>query len=206
VTARRRRTRGVRRVGLTGGIGTGKSTALAILRRGGAATLDADRLARQVVAPGKKAYRQIVEVFGKAILRSNRTLDRAKLAKIVFANAEQRKRLQRIVHPPVMREIDAFLMSPSGNRPLRVVSIPLLFEAGYARRFDFVVVVKAAREKCVRRLQRTRGMHRRDVLARMKAQWPLKMKCKRADFVLNNNGTQGQLKLAVQGLMRKLRN
>jgi len=193
------------KIGLTGNFGCGKSTALKIFAQRGFAVLDADDLAREVVKPGQRAYRQIVKHFGQNILQPDSTIDRAKLARVVFFQTAQRKALDAMVHPPVRRKIRDFMNAcQKSHKAMCVVCIPLLYETGMESWFDGVVAVKASRASILERARKSRGMRRSEALARLRAQMPLAEKCKRADFVLDNGGSKLHLRRQVKALLKEL--
>lgn len=179
-------------IGLTGGLGSGKSTVLAMFRRFGARTMDADAIVHGALAPGGSAYRRVLKLFGPSIRSSDGTLDRRKVAGLVFRRPALRRALEGILHPLVVREMRK--ASSRLRRGVLVLDIPLLFEAGLAGLADRVVVVWAPRETRLRRLKGR--ISRADALRRMKAQSPLEWKRRRADHVVDNGGplqeTRGQ--------------
>ena len=195
-------------VGLTGGVATGKSTVAAMFRRCGAAVIDADQLARQVVEPGKPAWREIVRVFGKAILTSDRTLDRQMLAHIVFASPPKRRRLERIIHPRVARLQSELTRGIARRHPGAVVvyEVPLLFEAGVDRRVDVIIVVTADQRTQIKRMARRTGLSRRDILSRIRSQLPLAQKRRRADIILDGTLPRPRLARQVADLYREFVN
>lgn len=168
-------------VGLTGGIGTGKSTALAAFARLGVPTLSLDQLAREQARPGREGWKAIARAFPRH-LRADGTIDRAALGRLVFRDAAARRRLERAAHPPILREMDRLLASLEG---VVVVDVPLLFEAGLERRFDAVVLV--ASKDQVRRVARRDGLSPAEARRRIAAQWPLARKRARADVTLDND-------------------
>jgi dephospho-CoA kinase len=190
-------------VGLTGGIGSGKSTASHLLAARGALVVDADRLAHDAVAPGSDGFDAVVERFGDAMVRSDGTLDRSALATVVFADDVARADLEAIVHPRVRREITASIARAGGD-DIVVVDSPLLMETGADERFPVVVVVTASPETRMRRLIE-RGMTGTDARSRMDAQAPLEEKVARADVVLDNDGTLLELEAQVERLWADLR-
>ncbi len=197
--------RGVRSIGITGGIGTGKSTVLDLLRRKRWAVLDADSVAHEAIRRGRPAYTAIVRKFGSAILTPAKDIDRAALAQRVFARTADLKALNAIVHPPVIRAIKRFLSNfRKAKRSGCAVSVPLLYEAGIETLFDSVVVVKAPGQCVEARLNKSRGMTAGQIAARAKAQMPLAEKCRRADFVLDNSGGKKKLEKQVQEMLRRL--
>lgn len=177
------------RVGLTGGIGSGKSTVVARLAELGAWIIDSDRIAREVVEPGTEGLRAVVETFGKDILTTEGTLDRPALAARVFGDADARRRLSSIVHPLVGRR-SAELLAAAPSDAIVVQDVPLLVEAGLAASFPLVVVVHADLEVRLRRLVEQRGMAEGDVRGRIAAQATDEQRRAAADVWLDNSGTR----------------
>jgi dephospho-CoA kinase len=181
----------VLRIGLTGGIGSGKSTVSALLAERGAVVVDADRIAREVVEPGTPGLAAIVEAFGDAVLTPDGALDRPALAAVVFADPDARRRLDAIVHPLVRargRELEA--AAPHGS--VVVHDVPLLAETGQAASYDLVLVVLADEETRVARLVR-RGLTAEDARARIAVQATDEQRRAIADVVLDNSGPPEQL-------------
>ena len=178
------------KVGLTGGIATGKSHVLDAFRRRGVPCLDADSLAHGVTAAGTEATAAIAARFGDSILAADGAVDRAKLGPIVFADASARRELEAIVHPAVYRSIAAGLRAFElvGSDRFAVVDVPLLYETGAETHFDRVIVTACAPETQLARL-RERGMTDDAARQRLAAQWPTAQKTARADFVVNTDGT-----------------
>src|SRR3954469_16717394 len=175
------------RVALTGGIATGKSYCLARFASLGVPTIDADRLAREAVAPGSRALEQVTARFGSSILKTDGSLDRASLGRIVFSDRTARADLEAIVHPEVYRRIgDWFATLPPRTR-LAIADIPLLFETGHTHDFDRVVVVACEPREQLRRLMARDGLTESDARARLDAQWPIEEKEARADFVIRTD-------------------
>ncbi|HYG66879.1 MAG TPA: dephospho-CoA kinase, partial [Anaeromyxobacteraceae bacterium] len=172
----------MRLVGLTGGIATGKSTFAAALRALGAPVIDADRLAREVVEPGRPALAEIVRAFGPGVLAPDGSLDRRRLGAIVFADPEARRRLEAITHPAIraaMREETARLAA--AGHAVAFYDVPLLYEVGLEREVDAVVVVYAPRAAQLERLRRRDGLDAAGAEARLAAQLPIDEKAARAD-------------------------
>lgn len=180
------------RVGLTGGIGSGKSTVAGRLAEHGAVLIDADRLAREVVEPGTPGLAAIVEAFGPEVLAGDGSLDRPKLAEVVFNSAEQRERLNGIVHPLVGQRT-AELLAEAAPDAIVVHDVPLLVEKNYAPMYHLVVIVDADAEERVRRLAETRGMPEADARARIAAQASAEQRRAVADVWLDNSGTPDQV-------------
>jgi dephospho-CoA kinase len=191
------------RVGLTGGVGSGKSTVSALLAQHGAVVIDADALAREVVEPGTPGYDAVVDRFGPEVVATDGSLDRAKLAAIVFTDDAARNDLNAIVHPLVGRRT-AELMAATSPDDIVVYDVPLLVESGLAAGFDVVVVVLADAETRVRRLAE-RGMPEGDARARMAAQSSDEQRRAVATEILLNDGTRDQLAAQVDALWKRLR-
>jgi dephospho-CoA kinase len=194
-------------VGLTGGVATGKSTVAKMFKQGGAAVINADLLARQVVEPGKPAWRAIVKLFGKIVLNQDRSLDRRALGSIAFHNPKKRRQLERIIHPRVAREQQRLVRRIAKRKPHAVViyEVPLLFEAGVDKRVDKILVVTADRETQLVRLKKRNGLSRAEALRRIRSQMPLAKKIQRADHVLNGTLPRPSLRKRVGQLFRSLR-
>ena len=191
------------RVGLTGGIASGKSTVSAMLRELGAVVIDADQLARDVVAPGTPGLAAVVEEFGPGVLTETGELDRPAVGRIVFADEAARKRLEAIVHPLVFEEITR-LESDAPQGAVVVHDIPLLAESGRAESFDAVVVVDAPPELQLSRMVEDRGWSREDAESRMAAQASREDRLAIATHVIENEGTLEELRAQVDELAKRL--
>jgi dephospho-CoA kinase len=191
-------------VGLTGGIGTGKSTVARMLEKRGAVVFDADVLARQAVAPGTPGFDQVVERFGPNVLAPGGGLDREALASIVFSDPAARRDLEGIVHPEVRRMFAEGCEEYRDSNRVVVFSAPLLVETGMHTAFDLLIVVSAPVATQIERLMRARGMAERDVQARIAAQLPLEAKAEVADILVDNEGTQQDLEGRVERVWRDL--
>ncbi len=189
----------MRTLGLTGGIGTGKSTVSGILRELGATVIDADEGTRAVQAPGSEGLRRIVEAFGPGILTPAGELDRAALAEIAFHDRAARERLNGIVHP-LVRLWMAERQAEAAERgdAVAVLDIPLLFEARGAGVFETVVLVYAPEELQLRRLVGLRGMSPEQARARIAAQMPIEEKRRLATHVIDNTGDRAALRREVE--------
>ena len=174
-------------IGVTGGLGTGKSTVAKMFARLGAKVVDADRIAHEVLEPDRPAWRDVTRAFGRQILKKDHTIHRAKLAAHVFHHPAARKRLEAIVHPRVRRQITRQLKTLKRTRTQVVVlDVPLLIEANMQRLVDALVVVTATARVQRRRLL-AKGCSGRDVNARMAAQMNLSAKVALADYVVDNS-------------------
>jgi len=192
------------RVGLTGGIGSGKSEVARLLAARGAVVVDADALAREAVAPGTPGLAAVVEEFGPGVLAPDGSLDRAALGRTVFAHPDRREALERIVHPHVGRR-SAELMAAAPADAVVVYDVPLLVEKGLASGFDLVVVVLADAEERVRRVSAARGLPPADVRERIAAQATDEQRRAVADVVLDNDGDLAALERQVDALWADLR-
>ena len=191
------------RVGLTGGIGAGKSSVARLLDRLGAAVIDADQLAREVVAPGTPGLAAVAETFGQRVLATDGSLDRKALGAIVFGAPTELARLNAIVHPLVAaRAAELTGQAPPGA--VVVYDVPLLVENDLAGEYDVVVVVETSRAERLRRLA-DRGMDRREAEERMAAQADDAARRAVADTVIDNDGSPAELEVAVSTLWADLR-
>ncbi|WP_055568917.1 dephospho-CoA kinase [Streptomyces atriruber] len=175
------------KVGLTGGIGAGKSEVSRLLVAAGAVLIDADKIAREVVEPGTPGLAAVVEAFGREVLAPDGSLDRPKLGAVVFADAEKLAALNAIVHPLVGARSAELEQAASGDAVV-VHDVPLLAENGLAPLYDLVVVVDASPETQLDRLVRLRGMSEEDARARMAAQATREKRLEIADIVIDNDG------------------
>jgi len=193
-------------VGLTGSVGTGKSTVANLFKELGAYVVDWDELAREVTRPHLKAWKEIVEYFGKSILNEDLTINRQKLADIVFSDKEKVAKLNQIVHPEVLKEDERMTSEIKSLDPnaLIIKDIPLLFELTRPIFVDRIVVVSASEQTQLRRLE-GKGITREDVRNRIKSQLPLEEKIKSADFVINNDGPLEETKKQVEEIYSLLR-
>ena len=194
--------RGVR-IGLTGGVASGKSTAAAVLADLGAVVIDADQLAREVVEPGTPGLAAVVEAFGPAVLTDEGELDRPALGAVVFADEAARRRLEGILHPLIRaRAAEIEAAAPAGA--LVVHDIPLLAETGQEGTFDAVLVVDVPVETQVDRMVRERGWSREDASARVAAQATREQRRAVATYVVDNTGTHDDLRERVTEVVARL--
>jgi dephospho-CoA kinase len=194
----------VLRVGLTGGIGAGKSEVSRRLAAQGAVVIDADLIAREVVEPGTEGLAEVVAAFGPEVLTPDGALDRARLGDIVFADPELRSKLNAIVHPRVARRM-AELERAAGPGVIVVHDVPLIAENARAGAYDMVVVVDAPPKIQAERLVRRRGMTREQARARMAAQASREQRLAIADIVIDNSGSLAELDRQVGDLWAQLR-
>ncbi|MFI1108506.1 MULTISPECIES: dephospho-CoA kinase [Streptomyces] len=191
------------KVGLTGGIGAGKSEVSRLLVGHGAVLIDSDRIAREVVAPGTPGLAAVTEAFGAEVLAADGSLDRAKLGGIVFADPEKLAALNAIVHPLVGAR-SAELQRAAGADAVVVHDVPLLTENGLAPLYDLVVVVDASPETQLERLVALRGMSEEDARARMAAQATREQRREIADLVVDNDGELPALRARVEEVWAEL--
>ncbi len=191
-------------VGLTGGIASGKSIVAQRLTEHGAELVDADAIAREVVAPGTDTWRKIREHFGEGIIDREGYIDRRALARIVFADEDKRRLLNELTHPRVIAEIADRLEVLTAFDGVVVVDVPLLVEARVDRGYEDIVVVATRPETQVRRLVELRGLTRREAQARVAAQAPLEEKLAVATHVLWNEGTIEDLLADTDQLAKEL--
>lgn len=192
-------------VGLTGGIGSGKSTVARMLGERGAVIFDADALARRVVEPGTPGLEAVAGRFGDGVLSADGSLDRAKLAALVFEDAAARRDLEAIVHPEVAQLLQRELEPHRGTDAIVVYGSPLLVEAGLNRGCDVVVVVSTPVNLQLERTVASRGFSEEQIRARMSAQATPEQRAAVADVILDNEGTLGELERQVDRLWTHLR-
>lgn len=194
-------------VGLTGGVATGKTTVAKMFKQCGAAVIDADQLAHDVVKPGKAAWRAIVKLFGKTVINQDRSLDRQALGNIIFHNPNKRRQLERIIHPRVAREQQRLVRRIAKGKPHAVIiyEVPLLFEVGVDKRINITIVVTADRDTQIARLTKRNGFSRAEAIRRIRSQMPLAKKIQRADHVLNGTFPRPSLRRQVGQLFKNLR-
>lgn len=191
------------RLGLTGGIASGKSTVSRIFAELGAIIIDSDLLAREVVAPGTDGLDEVVKAFGEEVLTATGEMDRAKVGAIVFADPSRRKVLEQIIHPRVFQralEIDA----SAGEHDVVINDIPLLVETNQADRFDAVVVVDVPTELQVERMVRDRGMSAEEAEGRIAAQATREQRLAVATYVVENTGSLEDLRKRVEQVWEQL--
>ena len=200
----KRKSRNKRRiiVGLTGSFGSGKTTVARIFKSSGVKIIDADSIAHRVIRPKNPIYKKIINTFGKDILNKYRTINRNKLAKIVFDNKKLLERLNKIMHPEVIRIIREKLKAVSAG--IIVLDAPLLIEKGLEKIVNKLIVVTITREKQIERIRQKMDLNRIDILKRINAQIPLCHKVRLADFLIDNSGTVEETKKQVMAIRRLL--
>ncbi len=193
-------------VGLTGGIASGKSTAATILESLGAAVVNADTLAREVVEPGREAWQEIIAAFGSEILQSDRALDRQKLRTLIFNNPDARRKLESIIHPRV-RALAERRIAEHGAAGYAVVvyEVPLLFEGRLHEWLRPVILIACDIETQIERLQQRDGLDRVQAQKHIEAQMNLEEKRRLADYVIENNGNLEDLKRQVEAVLETIK-
>ena len=196
------------RVGLTGGIASGKSSVARMFRELGAHVLDADRVSRDLVTPGSPALARIVRAFGKELLRPDGSLDRAALGAIVFADAGKRRVLEGILHPLILDEIDRRVaeLERIDPRGLAVVEAALILELGRQDEFDALVVVWAEEAQQLQRMMQRDKLDAGEARRRIAAQMPLAEKRRRARFVVDNSGDPASCRADAERVYQELAN
>ena len=197
---------GVRRVALTGGIASGKSYVRARFEALGVHTIDSDVLAREAVAPGTAGLATVVKRFGRDVLHADGTLDREKLAAVVFANSDARRALEVLVHPEVRRATDEWFAALDVDRyPYAIADIPLLYEVGRDRDFDAVIVVACDPDTQAQRVMKRDGVSAADARQRIAAQLPIAQKVRSADHVIWTEGAFEDTNRQVSAVFERLR-
>ena len=186
---------------MTGNIGSGKSTVAAMLREAGIPVLDADRISREVTAPGGRAYDAVVHAFGVGIVKDDGTIDRKRLGETVFSDPASRERLERITHPAILEAMKEAIagIEREGHRAA-VVEAALIHESGRKGLFEAVISVTCDRETAISRLAARDGMSRREAEARLHAQMDAGRKAGASDYVIDNSGTLDETRRQVAAL------
>jgi dephospho-CoA kinase len=193
-------------IGLTGGIASGKSTVGRMLSEQNFPVIDTDKLAREVVEPGKPALKELVSAFGTKILKDDKTLDRHRMLEMMLTDAGARQLVENIIHPYVFKRMDQILqhLAVLGNN-IVIVEVPLLFEAGWQDFFDYVISVVAPEPICIKRLAERKKMSI-DMASRwMATQIPQEVKARKSDYVVHNDAGLDELQIQVNRLSRVLK-
>lgn len=192
-------------VGLTGGIASGKSTVSEILRQLGACIIDADVIARDIVMPDQPAWKSIVQHFGPEIILPDKSLNRPKLAEIIFNNPEQKAVLDNITHPLILSQMQQKTREAAQNNPpLLVWDVPLLFETGFDKYTDVSILVYVPFQIQLQRLMARNNLNENEALARINSQMPLQKKQELATITINNSGSLAQTQETVKSVFREL--
>lgn len=194
----------IRRIALTGGIATGKSYVATKIREAGVPIVDADVLSREVVAPGTPGLAAVRKRFGPDSVRRDGTMDRVRIAQIVFKDRRARLDLEAIIHPAVQKAIDEFFATLPKRTPFAVADIPLLYETGREKQFNAVVVVACSRELQLQRLMERNKLSKEDAERRLNAQLPIEKKVEKATHLIRTEGTFEDTDRQVAELIKKL--
>lgn len=189
-------------IGVTGGVATGKSTVARMFERLGALRIDCDRLAHEALRKGTESYEAIRRLFGKSILLAGGSISRRRLSREVFSSPARRRMLEDIVHPYVFSRIDEIVARSKASAV--ALEVPLLFETGYSRSVDCVVVVACSLPEAIRRARRNLGITEEEAKARIHSQLPMSVKIRKADFVIRSEGAKQETFLEVKQVWRQL--
>lgn len=194
------------KVGLTGGLGSGKSTASKFFKSLGAFILDADSTAKKLIANDEKVKEELIKEFGTDIIDATSIVDKKKLARVAFQDEDHQQRLNYVVHPHIHRAIDICFDKTldEGKHELFIVDAALIYESGYDAHLDYIIVVTAQLKHRMERAMNRNTLTRDEILKRIEFQWPEKEKTSLADFVVHNDGTEDDLKNQIVELYKKL--
>lgn len=196
----------MKKIGLTGGIGSGKSTVAKLLADAGFAIVDADKIAREIMEPGSPVLDDVAAAFGDDLIRADGSLDRGELARRAFVDKRATEKLNSITHPAIRAESERrFAAAEAAGEPAVVYDMPLLVELGMHRDMDLTVVVDVDAEERVRRLTSSRGLDEADARARIAQQIDAATRNAAADVIIDNNGDPSALKPQVDALVERLR-
>ncbi len=192
-------------IGLTGGVGSGKSTVAGMFRKPGVSVLDADKITHQLIEPEGECFKAVVKCFGHSIL-THGVIDRTKLGGIVFKDIGQLKKLERIIHPKVIKRIEKNIikLKKEGKVKVLLIEVPLLFESGLDRMVDATILVRARQRDQIQRTSKRLSIPKQQVRNRLNQQMPLGDKIRLADFVIDNRGTKKQTQKQVQHIWCEL--
>ena len=195
-------------IGLTGGIVGGKSTVASMFKDLGAKIVDADKLGHNVILPHRPAWKKIVNLFGKDILRNDLTIDREKLGKTVFTNKTLLKKLNEITHPEIIKmikkEIDLVKNTTHNQGKILIIDAALIYEAKIDRLMDKIIVVYINEDEQVNRLTKRNNLSKDEALQRVRSQIPMEEKAKMADYVIDNSSSLGKTKKQVEKIWQSL--
>jgi dephospho-CoA kinase len=194
-------------VGLTGGVASGKTAVSQVLKEEGAYIIDADQIARELVQPHKPAWNELIRAFGQEILREDGSIHRKKLAEKVFADPEQRKLLNQVLHPRIKEEMDRRAKEIGQKDPEAIVMIdaPLIVELGDHREMDKLIVVTSTQTQQIERLKDRDGTSPEEALRIVSSQMPLEEKLKFADFVIRNEGSLEETRKRTKEVFKELK-
>lgn len=193
-------------IGITGGIASGKSTVAELIKNQGYPVVDADQMARRVVAPGTPGWDSVVQLLGKEILDSKGEIQRIKVGEIIFSNAELKKQLEKIIHPLVQARVrSAREEHAAAGATMAFYDVPLLFENHLESQFAAIIVVACAPETQIQRLMQRSHLTKEQAQLRMSAQWPLEEKISKAHYVIQNEGRRDELEAQVRHVLSEIR-
>lgn len=191
--------------GLTGNIGTGKSTVSWMFGELGIPVIDADEIAHDVIQPKSAAWKAIFERYGKTVLLADEVIDRKSLARIVFQDEKERRFLESVIHPHIKEEIEHQIARlAKDGKPFVIVEVPLLFEVGWEKDFDAVIVVRCNEEQEIERCKQKFGFDREETLLRLRAQYPIERKANGAHAIIDNDGALEETKVQVGRLYQEM--
>jgi len=190
-------------IGLTGSLGTGKSTVAALFAKRGAKIIDADAITKGLLAPGKKCVKKVAKIFSGAILKPHQ-ISRSELAKIVFNHPRELQKLTDILYPEALKVVKSQI-SRYKHEPFVVLDVPLLFESGWDKITDTTIVVKATRAQQLRRARERSNLIYSDVMRRLANQMPLREKCGMADIIIDNSRGLMQTRKQVDAIINRLK-
>lgn len=193
----------IRKIALTGGIATGKTYVANRLRAAGVPIVDADVLAREVVALGTPALAAVRQRFGPDVIRRDGTMDRIRVGQIIFKDKRARQDLEAIIHPAVQKAVDKYFSSLPKKTPFAVADIPLLYETGRENQFSDVIVVACPRAMQLERVMERNKLTKEDAERRLAAQWPIEKKIEKATFVIRTDGTFDETDAQVDALIAR---
>lgn len=193
-------------IGVTGSFGMGKTTVAGFFKDLGAVVLDADEIAHKALLPKSAACKKILKIFGNAILNKHKEIDRESLGKLVFKDESLLRKLCRIIHPVVIKDIKIQIkrIKEKTSDAVVVLDVPLLIEADLINLVDKLIVVKTNKKIQISRCRKKTGLDEKEILARIKAQMPLREKIRFSDFIIDNNRTKSQTKREVKKIWEKI--
>jgi len=195
-------------IGLTGGIVSGKSTVARMFKDLGAKIIDADKLGHQIILPPGAAWKRIIKTFGKDILQKDQTINREKLGKIVFANQDLLKKLNKITHPEIIKlvkkEISLAKDKSKEEKKILIIDAALIYETKIDRLMDKIIVVYLNEEEQLERLIKRNNLSKKEALQKIKSQIPLKEKIEIADYVIDNSNSLDKTKEQVERIWQKI--
>ena len=194
------------RVGLTGGIGSGKSTASNFFELFGSFVINADEEAKKILSSNETVQHELISEFGTDIIDVSGKINKAKLARVAFQDEDQQQRLNSVIHPYIYNSIDNYFndVLKNGKFDIFIVDGALIFESGYDVHMDYIVVVTALLKNRMERALARQTLSREEILKRIELQWPEEEKVNLADFVIHNDGSEEDLKKNVKSLIEKL--